>query len=53
MRLATPAKFFDQLRTGLLGPTLDPSEVAGLNALLAALRATPGVRLAEPIAAVP
>lgn len=36
MGLATPAAFFAAVRSGLLGPTLTPDEVAGCSAILAA-----------------
>lgn len=37
----TPRKFFDAVRTGILGPTLDNDEVAGCNAILEALNGLP------------
>lgn len=36
-KLTKPAAFFDDLRSGLLGPALSDSEVAGCNALLKAI----------------
>lgn len=41
MSLANPAAFFDALRKGLLGPTLSPSEVSGVEAILAACEGLP------------
>lgn len=39
--LEKPGVFFDVLRKGLLGPTLDPNEVSGCNAILAAMEGAP------------
>lgn len=36
MTLANPPAFFTALRDGILGPTLAPDEVSGVNAILAA-----------------
>lgn len=36
-----PNRFFSELRTGLLGPTLSPDEVSGVNAILAAAKDWP------------
>lgn len=41
MALKTPALFFDSLRRGILGPTLDADEVSGCNAILAAMEGAP------------
>jgi predicted chitinase len=41
MTLKTPAAFFDNLRDGLLGPTLSGEEVSGCNAVLAAMEGSP------------
>lgn len=41
MSLANPDAFFDKLRSGLLGPSLSPSEVSGVNAILAACEGLP------------
>lgn len=41
MTLASPRLFFDSLRHGLLGPTLDDSEVSGCNAILDAMEGAP------------
>lgn len=41
MSLATPAKFYDALRTGLLGPTLSTDEVSGCEAILKACAGWP------------
>jgi putative chitinase len=41
MSLANPKSFFDLLRTGLLGPDLSATEVAGCNAVLAAVEGLP------------
>lgn len=35
------AKFFDSVRTGLLGPTLSPDEVSGCTAIMEAMNNTP------------
>jgi putative chitinase len=35
------AKFFDAVRTGLLGPTLSPQEVSGCSAIMAAMAGAP------------
>jgi putative chitinase len=36
-----PSAFFDNLRDGLMGPTLEPNEVSGCNAILAAMQGLP------------
>lgn len=41
MSLATPAAFFDAMRTGLLGPTLSATEVSGCTAILTAMDGCP------------
>ena len=41
MPLANPSKFFADLRTGILGPTLEPLEVEGVNAILDAFAGHP------------
>lgn len=41
MTLTSPRLFFDSLRTGLLGPTLDMNEVDGCNAILDAMAGAP------------
>lgn len=41
MTLAKPRLFFDALRKGILGPTLDADEVSGCNAILAAMEGAP------------
>jgi hypothetical protein len=41
MQLWNPKAFFDKVRAGLLGPTLDQGEVDGCNAILAACAAWP------------
>src|SRR4051794_24252875 len=37
MTLANPAAFFDEMRSGLLGPTLSATEVDGCNVILKAM----------------
>jgi predicted chitinase len=39
--LTNPHPFFEAMRAGLLGPTLSAEEVAGCNAILAAMEGTP------------
>jgi putative chitinase len=39
--LATPAGFYDHVRSGLLGPTLSPGEISGCEAILKACAAWP------------
>lgn len=41
MSLRSPRLFFDALRQGLLGPTLDDAEVSGCNAILEAMEGAP------------
>lgn len=41
MSLANPAAFFDDLRSGILGPTLSAEEVDGCNAILRAMEGSP------------
>lgn len=41
MTLATPKLFFDSVREHVLGPTLDPGEVEGCNAILKAMDGAP------------
>lgn len=41
MSLANPAAFFDDLRSGILGPTLSAEEVDGCNAILKAMEGSP------------
>lgn len=41
MTLASPRAFYDNLRSGLLGPTLSPSEVNGCEAILDAMEGAP------------
>lgn len=36
-----PSKFFDAMRSGLMGPTLDNNEVSGCNAILEAMQGLP------------
>lgn len=36
-----PTSFFDSMRSGILGPTLDPDEVSGCNMILDAMRGAP------------
>lgn len=43
-------KFFDQMRTGLLGPKLDQSEIDGCNALLDAMEGAPIAYIAYALA---
>lgn len=41
MTLTTPKLFFDAVRAGILGPTLDPAEVSGCEAILDAMDGAP------------
>lgn len=41
MTLARPALFFDSVRSHVLGPTLEQSEIDGCNAILAAMEGAP------------
>lgn len=41
MTLATPAAFFNMMRSGLLGPTLTAEEVKGCKAILEAMNGAP------------
>ena len=41
MSLNHPPLFFDRMRAGVLGPTLDDGEVKGCNAILAAMEGAP------------
>lgn len=41
MSLASPRLFFDQMRSGLLGPDLSANEVNGCNAILSAMGGCP------------
>ena len=45
-----PTAFFDALRHGLMGPTLEPDEVSGCNAILAAMAGTPPAYCAYALA---
>lgn len=51
MTLKSPRLFFDSLRHGLLGPTLDDAEVSGCNAILAAMEGAPLAFAAYALAA--
>lgn len=41
MTLTSPRLFFDSVRAGILGPTLEDNEVNGCNAILAAMEGAP------------
>ncbi len=41
MSLASPRKFFDSVKAGILGPTLSADEVSGCNAILEAMDGAP------------
>lgn len=49
MTLANPPSFFDKLRSGLLGPSLSPSEVSGVQAILGACEGLPLAYVADAL----
>ena len=50
MSMKNPAMFFDSVRTGILGPTLDAGEVSGCEAILAAMAGAPLAQAAYALA---